>query len=86
MGVAFFLMGAFFSIWAVLFLHVRAIFSVWVGSFFECTNMPPPQQYFCGKIITFFTEQIFIIFPDRGGLNFLRELIFSFLRGGGGEV
>ena len=48
------------------------------------TCPPPPQQYFCWKTITFFTEQIFIIFPDRGGLNFLRELIFSFLRGGGG--
>ena len=45
-GGGFFLMGAFFSIWAVLSLHVRAIFFVWVGSFFGCTNMPPSPTVF----------------------------------------
>ena len=72
--------------WAVFSLHVEAIFSVCCGGYFW--SAPPPRIFFAGTpiiVITFFfTSQIFIFFPDRGGLNFLGNLFFLFLRGGGG--
>ena len=47
----------------------------------------PPPDFFAGTpiiVITFFfTSQIFIFLPDRGGFNFLGNLFFLFLRGGG---
>ena len=70
--------------WAVFSLHVEAIFSVcWEGGIF---GLPPPC-IFGGTpkiVITFyFTSQIFIFLPDRGGFNFVGNLFFLFLRVGG---
>ena len=68
------LMEVFFM-WAVFSLHVRggyAIFSVcvWGGVLFLHGGGAllglPPHNNFCGSLLS----QIFIIFPDRGGLNF----------------
>ena len=50
-------------------------------------SLPPPLNFFCWNPYNcyhiFFTSQIFIFLPDRGGLNFLGNLFFSFLEGGG---
>ena len=65
----------YFFMWEVFSLHVRA----WRPClFFPCGGGGggallglPPHNNFCGSLLS----QIFIIFPDRGGLNlFLREL------------
>ena len=69
---------------AVFSLHVEVIFSVYCEKYFWTA---PPLIFFAGTpiiVITFFfTSQIFIFLPDRGGFNFLGNLFFLFLRGGG---
>ena len=85
-GVPVPLWGYFLSLffWAVFSLHVEAIFSVCCGRVFLVC---PPPNFFCWNPYNcyhiFFTSQIFIFLPDRGGLNFLGNLFFYFLGGGG---
>ena len=47
----------------------------------------PPPNFFCWNPYNcyhiFFTSQTFIFLPDSGGFNFFKEVIFSFLEGGG---
>ena len=71
----------YFSMWAVVSLHVEAIFSVCCGGYFWSA---PPWFFFAATpiiVITFFLLHIYIFLPDRGGLNFLGN--FFFFEGGG---
>ena len=48
--------------------------------------LPPPDNFFAGAhiVVTFFYITDIYFFPDCGGFNFLRELIFFFSWEGGG--
>ena len=73
-----------------VFFYVGSLFSPRRGHFFRMLwgvflVCPPPLNFFCWNPYNcyhiFFTSQIFIFLPDRGGLNFLGN--FSFLEGVG---
>ena len=83
--------GIFFYVGAVISLHVEAIFSMWWVSFSVCFGgyfwSCPPLTIFLREPILlshFFYITDIYFFPDRGGFNFLRELIFFFSWEGGG--
>ena len=75
-----------------VFFYVGSLFSPRRGHFFRMLwgdiFSLPPLNFFCWNPYNcyhiFFTSQIVIFLPDRGGLNFLGNLFFFlFLRGGG---
>ena len=55
---------------------------MWWGHFWSC----PPLEIILREplVVTFFVEQIFIIFLDRGSLNFFEGAYIFYLGGGGG--
>ena len=70
-----------------VFFYVGSLFSPRRGHFFcmlweVFLVCPPPLNFFCWNPYNcyhiFFTSQIFIFLPDRGGLNFLGNLFFFF--------
>ena len=79
--------------WALSFLSTYRPFSPCGGSLFPYVLggifglAPPPLTIFLREPILlshfFYTTDIYF-FPDRGGFNFLRELIFFFSWEGGG--
>ena len=84
--------GIFFYVGAVISLHVEAIFSMWWVSFSVCFGgyfwSCPPLTIFLREPILlshFFYITDIYFFPDRGGFNFLMELIFFFSWEGGGH-
>ena len=83
----------FFYVGDVISLHVEAIFSMWWVSFSVCFGgyfwSCPPLTIFLREPILlshFFYITDIYFFPDRGGFNFLRELIFFFSWEGGGAL
>ena len=88
MRVYFFLCGrCHFSPRRGHFLHVVGLFfrMFWGGYFWSC----PPLTIFLREPILlshFFYITDIYFFPDRGGFNFLRELIFFFSWEGGGAL
>ena len=68
--------GAIFSVWRSLSLH-------WGGGGGAFLGLLSPDNFYL-IVVTLFTAQIFIIFPDRGGLNVWGSSFFLFSGGGGG--
>ena len=56
---------------------------MWWGAFLVLP--PPPLEIILREplVVTFFVEQIFIIFLDRGSLNFFEGAYIFYLGGGG---
>ena len=61
---------SFFSTWRLFFRVVGLFHCIWWRAFFVL----PPYNFLVGAPCDSFYSQIFITFPDRGGLNLLREL------------